>query len=466
MPLSLGLLVWLALPLVLLRWSKDPTEASARALWIPVIWLLIISSRLPSQWLGLRKTSITTAIEEGSSLDRTIFLVLIVLSLWILTTRRLNWAELFARNSALMWLLVFALASVAWSDFPFVAFKRWIRDLGIYVMVLIVLSDRRPQMAIVTVIRRFSCILLFLSLILIKYYPQFGVLYDQWSGLPEYVGATTSKNMLGVVCLISGLFYFWDTMGRWAERKTPAIRRVLFANITLIAIMMWVLRLSNSATSQACLILGLLIMTIIRSNWAKSNPRRVTIGIPVALAVFVILEFVFGISSVVVQLLGRDPTLTGRTGIWDAVLQVQTSPLFGVGYQSFWMGDRLAAVWRILSTGSLNEAHNGYLETYLNLGCIGLSLLLVFMVSSYRTMCRQLAVFPHFTSLGLTLWTITVFYNFTESAFGASLLWGLLLLCAMVVPRSDKMPPQRTESIKRQTATAPQAYAIRTPMGE
>ena len=177
MPAWLGALVWAALGLVLLRWSSKDAKES-RALWVPVIWLFIISSRLPSQWLGLTPISVSTAFEEGSPVDRIIYLSLIIVALCILYSRRLNWGELFARNSALLLLLLFALVSVIWSDFPYVAFKRWFRDLGLYLMILVVLSDRRPEIAVSTVIRRFSYILLFLSLILVKYYTYIAVFYD------------------------------------------------------------------------------------------------------------------------------------------------------------------------------------------------------------------------------------------------------------------------------------------------
>ena len=41
--------------------------------------------------------------------------------------------------------------------------------------------------------------------------------------------------------------------------------------------------------------------------------------------------------------------------------------------------------------GPLNESHNGYLEVYLNLGLIGVSLLVGFLITSYRNICRQFA---------------------------------------------------------------------------
>src|SRR5689334_6665746 len=128
--MNIGLLAWFGLLLGLLRWSKDQNESPA--LWLPVAWLFIIATKLPSQWLGLTPASFNTAFEEGSSLDRIVYLTLISIAIWVLTTRQIDWADLFAQNYSLVLILVFALASVTWSDFPYVTFKRWFRDLGTY----------------------------------------------------------------------------------------------------------------------------------------------------------------------------------------------------------------------------------------------------------------------------------------------------------------------------------------------
>jgi len=462
----LGALEWAVLGLVLLRWSSKDGKQSP-ALWVPVIWLFIISSKLPSQWLGLNPMSLTTAFEEGSNLDRIIYLSLIVACLCILSTRRLNWGELLARNSALLWLLLFALVSVIWSDFTYVAFKRWFRDLGLYLMILVVLTDSRPEIAISTVIRRSLSIVLFLSLILIKYYTYIGISYDRYTGAPEYLGATTSKNVLGGVCLISGLFFFWDILSRWPQRKTPGAKRVLFANIVLFALTVRLLSMSNSATSKACLVIGCVVIALLRSQWARAKPRRIAAAIPAVLAAYAVLEVVFDLSTVVAEFLGRDPTLHGRTGIWDTVLRFQTSPLLGMGYESFWMGDRLVAVARSLNGAYLNEAHNGYLETYLNLGVVGVALLVLFMISSYRTVFRRFTVSPNFGSLGVAFWVVMVFYNFTEAAFGGSLLWCALLLLVLVVPRPNELSAREMHRVdKTKIATALNDPRARRPIAE
>ncbi len=86
-----------------------------------------------------------------------------------------------------------------------------------------------------------------------------------------------------------------------------------------------------------------------------------------------------------------------------------------------------------------NEAHNGYLEVYLNLGIVGLLLLVGFLISSYRTICRRLNPFSSLGSLSLALWTILPFYNVTEAAFKGQLMLLTFLLGAIVVPAAPSV---------------------------
>ena len=208
MPPTLALVIWFVLLIGLLYWDPAKESQSSLALWVPLIWMFILGSRLPAQWLaGTVSGPAAQALEEGNPLDRAVFSVLILLALVILFSRAFNWGKFFANNFALTALLLFALLSVVWSDFPFIALKRWFRDLGNYLVILVVVSDPRPLEAVRTMLRRLCYLLIPLSILIYKYYPQIGKQYDPWTGLAMFVGATTSKNMLGVLCLISGVFF-------------------------------------------------------------------------------------------------------------------------------------------------------------------------------------------------------------------------------------------------------------------
>ena len=435
MPPIVAIAMWLVLLLALLAFDPAKTPKTSLALWVPVIWLFILGSRGPSQWIGGDLGYSAEAMEEGNPIDHIVFLSLILLAVLILALRNFPWAGFLNRNIALMTYLFFALLSVTWSDFPFNAFKHWFRDLGNYVVILVVLSDPDPLEATrsALVLRRFGYLLLPLSVVFIKYFPENGKAYDTWTGGATYIGATTSKNMLGIACLISGLYYFWDIVERWAERRQRKTKRIIIVDACFIAMTLWLLRTCDSATSLLCLVLGCIVIVAAHRRMFQRNPGFLKVLIPAGFILYLVLIFGSGMLAQFAGSVGRNSTLSGRTQIWDLVLSVHTNPFLGTGYESFWLGPRLLKLWSS-GFGTINESHNGYLEVYLNLGFAGLVLLIAFLLTGYQTIFKR---FKPFTSLGpltLAIWTVFLFHNITEADFRSGPLWLVLLLGTLVVP--------------------------------
>lgn len=437
MPPSLALILWLVLLVTLFCFDPAKDRGTSPALWVPLIWMFILGTRLPSQWLSGQLRPAGAVLEEGDPLNRSVSLVLILLAICILASRSFKWGAFFARNAALSALLLFALVSVLWSDYPFVAFKRWFRDFGNYAVILVALSDPRPLEAVRTLLRRLCYLIIPLSILIIKYYPEIGRVYDGWTGVPQIVGPTTSKNMLGLACLLSGLFFFWDILTRWPDREDRRTRRILVVNVAFIAGTLWVLNLSSSTTSIVCLALGCLVMAASHIKAFQRHPGFLKPIIPAGFLLYLVIAFGLGMNGDLAQAVGKDPTLTDRTKIWAVVLGIHTDPLLGTGYESFWLGPRLQRVWQS-GLGGINEAHNGYLQVYLNLGMIGVVLLIGFLIASYRAICSGPRSSSSLVSLACAVWTVLVFYNMTEAAFMGGLLWMMLLLGIVAVPKRTK----------------------------
>jgi exopolysaccharide production protein ExoQ len=374
------------------------------------------------------------SLEEGNPLDRTIFTILILLSIGVLISRSFRWSAFASRNLALIAFLLFALLSVLWSDFPFVAFKRWFRDLGNYLVILVVLSDHRPLEAVRTVLRRLGYLLIPLSILLIKYFPAIGVEYWMWTGQVMFRGPTTGKNLLGAICLVSGLFFFWDTVNRWADIKQKRTKRIIVVNFVFMIMTLWLLIIVRSSTSTVCLLIGCMVVVAAHSKWAVRHPTFLKFIIPASFCLYVIFAFGLDLQGQFTRLVGRDPTLTERTEIWKGVLSLNTNPLIGTGYESFWLGPRLDWLWKQKAIHGINEAHDGYLEIYLNLGLIGLGLLVGFLIASYRTICKKLTTQRGFASFAIAMWAIVLFYNVTEAAFKFHWMWVTFLIGAIDVP--------------------------------
>jgi exopolysaccharide production protein ExoQ len=195
---------------------------------------------------------------------------------------------------------------------------------------------------------------------------------------------------------------------------------------------LWLLRLSHSATSQLCVVIGGIVIAAAHSRFARTNPFLLKVAIPAAACLYLVLEFAVGITESVAVAMGRNPSLTGRTDLWEATMALNPSHLLGAGYESFWLGDRLQALWGVFYWQP-TQAHSGYVEVYLNLGLLGLVLLGAVLLGGYQRIWG-LSSPAGYASLGLAWWTILVLYNVTEAAFKNHRLWFMFLLVSVVLP--------------------------------
>ncbi len=443
MPPSLALCVFFILLVALLAFDPAKDSRVSLALWVPWTWMVIVGSRLPSQWLGADTgAAAAQGLQDGDPLDRTVFLLLIVLAAAVLRSRSFRWGHFFAHNIALTALLSFCLLSVIWSDFPFVAFKRWFRDLGNYIVILVVLSDPHPLEALRTLLRRLCYLLIPLSIVLIKYFPQLGRSYDEFTGGVTYSGVQTSKYLLGTLCMISGIFFFWDTVTRWSKRGERRTRRIVAVNVAFFAMTLWLLYMANAATCRVCLLLGCMVVAAAHSKAVRRHPRPLMFLIPLSVCLCLFLVFGIDMKASIAGAVGRDPTFTDRTLLWSYLIKMKTNPVIGTGYESFWLGHRLQELWANF-VFLPNQAHNGYLEVYLNLGVVGVLFVALFLIASYRTICKRFSSQPSQSSFFLALWAILPIYNITTSDFGkGELMWLTFLLGAIVVPRPAGRPRQ------------------------
>ena len=262
------------------------------------------------------------------------------------------------------------LVSILWSDMPFISFKRWIRELTAIVMALVVMTEQDPRLAMQVILRRTVYILIPFSLLLIKYFPDYGVEYGRWSGERMWVGVTLQKNALGRLCIVSAFYLVWTFIRRWHGRDIAVGKYQTHAEVFLLLFTLYLLKgppNAYPATAIAVLVVG--IGTYVGLLWMKKLGRHPRGNILMTCVVFVIglgiITPIVGGSSVAgfTSILGRDATLTGRTEIWAGLLPVAARrPILGSGYGALWTPQ--------LSSPPVPEieAHNGYLEVLLQLG--------------------------------------------------------------------------------------------------
>lgn len=151
---------------------------------------------------------------------------------------------------------------------------------------------------------------------------------------------------------------------------------------------------SQSATAIVVAVLLVVLNVAVLVIQGFGHERRRAIGAVVAglcalgaLLVVLNLDRVLGI-------LGRNATLTNRTGIWEAIAhEAAKRPLFGYGWDSVWGSGRSPGTE--INDGfsyQINHAHSIYFELWLVLGFVGLGFLLASLLLIFGFAARGVLV--------------------------------------------------------------------------
>jgi exopolysaccharide production protein ExoQ len=447
---------------VLFWLERDPGYRPSPALWLAVASLLISGSRPLTSWVQSQQQVSMEQYTEASPVDAIVALVLIVAGGVVLAGRSGQIARFIRANPTVVLFVFYCALSVFWSDYPGITFKRWIRLLGDFMPILIVLTNRDPARAIKWVLIRVAFIVLPVSILLIKYYPGLSRYYDTWTGMGYVSGVSTDKNMLGALCLVYGAAVLFCFVGLWHQRNSRIRNRRLVAYGVVLAMLFWLFSLAHSMTALSCFCFASFLIVITGTFKIARKLSIVHLLVTGIIGTaFSVLFLHIGEDAALAQL-GRNSTLTGRTDIWSGLLQFAGNPLVGTGYETFWLGERMTRIWQ--SGGILlgiNEAHNGYLEVYLNLGWIGVALLAALIVTGYRNVLATLRHDFDAATLKLAFFVLAIVYSFTEAGFRAgSPVWFAFFFAIFAVPAAPILRHSRWQNKDRLKESEPKLVTV------
>ena len=455
------ILVLSALMLLVYRRDSLYRPGVSLAVWIPTLWLAIIASRPVSAWFmsGEFPQSPEYSL-EGTPLDRNCYLALILAALFVLARRGLDWKAIHQQNWPIVLFYGYLFISITWANVPPVSFKRWFKEMGNVWMALLILSEVNPQQAIRAVLVRSAYLLLPLSVILILYFPAIGRFYSVHSGEFAATGVTMQKNSLGALVLVCGLGVIWDWLERshadakmrkrQRDRHSPReieppldaavhimMNRVEFyVPLAILGTGAWLLLMSDSKTSIFSLLLGAVILASIRLPVLKKRIRAFGSYAIAIVAGYFFLDWVLGIKEILVHLMGRDLTFTGRTDVWKALLDLHTNPIIGTGFCSFWSDNSYRSQ---LPEWVAFSAHNGYLETYLDGGVVAVFLLLLMLGTIASRVNRQLIAGDRFAPVRMAFLVVVCIANIAESHFGRMSPVGFMfLISGLTIPEKRR----------------------------
>jgi len=183
-----------------------------------------------------------------------------------------------------------------------------------------------------------------------------------------------SKNMVAQALAIGILSGFWVV----CDRQQPAIVR-LIALVALFAAPPMLL----SANSEGALLAGGLALAcslvpyLMRGLHPNTRIFLVCFGVLVGSVAVVFSLLLFdNLFDLLLQSIGKDVSLTGRTLLWSHALGVIADHPFGVGLQAYWNDSNIDAV-RFWETFYIDNHygfhfHDLWLETGVELGVIGI----------------------------------------------------------------------------------------------
>ncbi len=416
---------------------KNREESVSAVMWVPLLWLLRCGSRSLAYWLD---PEMAVVVEQdylyGNPFDRYFFVVLEIIGVSVLLWRRFTLLTFIKNNKLIVLLYLFMAVSMLWSQFPEVALRRWVRTMGDLIMVLVILTEVDVEASVQWMLRRFAYLLVPLSVILVKYYRHLGVAYDYSGRFEMWIGVTTHKNSLAQVAAVAALFFIWAFLRKKAT---------LF-DIPVMVMALWLLagsRTSNSVTSILAFLLGsVLMVAFIRMKNVKALATFIALVLPLLFLTEVVLE-VFLRSSIFFEVLessGRDESLTGRTDLWVEVIRIgMNHPFVGAGYGTFWMGDLTHNLWDIFPWRP-GQAHNGYIDLFVETGFVGLLLIIAIVVRGIKSSWLMIANGDEYGKLRLIWIVLIIMYNISESSFTkpTTILWFLFLLFAIHDPQEQQ----------------------------
>ncbi len=370
-----------------LRSAADLTpslfDQAVCAIGLILLWdaLLSVLMSAPSQRFILRAGGAPES--SGDTIKQLIFAGLYATAL--LRIVMLHGVRAFRYLSIPMALMVvLALASSQWSHDPSLTIRRSVALIGTTIFGLYA-GLSYGEVALARLIHRAVFVLAVLSALLAVGLPSYGLMPAEQGS--QWRGVFSHKNGLG------DAMAFGLTAGLFVLRSRPVTDTMAMVwRLGTFAVMAGCLAMSGSATALIVAMAGMtLVMLVTHRQDAGSLAIELYGGIMVIMlaAIFAILNL-----ETIVTLLGRDITLTGRTLIWEfAFGMIEQQPVLGYGFSAFWSGlDAPGALfWRTSGRFDIH-AHNGFIQTTLDVGLLGIGLFLVAYVIYLSRIARIVPV--------------------------------------------------------------------------
>ena len=265
------------------------------------------------------------------------------------------------QNKLLLLAPAFAGLSAAWSVSPTLTLRATFQLL-MTTGFAFYLSERYSTERLMKILVFLGWIVAGLSLLLVVFAPAVGIYHRDSSG--AWQGIFSHKNFLGV-----GMAFFLLPIFFIPGRRGG---KIAYSIVLLFLVAMSQSRGAWFDTAGVLMFVAWLKL----SHRVKKQEFFLSVIVTVAIAVFLVA---LGVAyyEPFLRWIGKDPTMTGRTEIYAAVLQsIVKHPALGYGFGAFWfLNPESVTIGMKIGWTSIGYAENGILEMGLQLGIVGLVLI-------------------------------------------------------------------------------------------
>jgi O-antigen ligase len=307
--------------------------------------------------------------------DHVIILTVFSVVLVLIGSKLKSVLILCSRGREFVVLAGLALGSCLWSQLPRISLLASLY-FAINILFAFYLYQRFNHRQVLQLLLTIGWICLVSSIILSLFFPKYGISQvptpGAWRGIYEH------KNGCAEMTIFLLAAAFFAPLGGLLSR----VFRIAYILLSVILIVM-----SKSMTGWL-LLAFLLAYALFMRVFQRFRKKDGVVLVLVLVVVGMVPLAIIGISyfKEIMYLVGKDPTLTGRTTIWRAVVvAAMKRPLLGYGYKAFWTGLQGESSNVLLANGwSFDQAHNGYLEVWLGVGALGVGVVLYSLIKALR----------------------------------------------------------------------------------
>lgn len=293
---------------------------------------------------------------------------------WIALSRLRPLAYLASANLWPMLYMCLVVSSTLWSIHPEITIRRGVGYI-LTVIVAALLPLRFGVTGSMKVLSVSFVISALGSFAFVAILPQYGIMHQAdlegcWQGV------FLTKNLLGAVMTVAIFVELYLLV------RCP--RKEWWRTITLSSFV--TLLVFSRSMTQLLVALAYVVGAGAYLLWRRSGWRSLVAIATTTCTVFLGFALVLSKPQSALQIIGKDSTLTGRTAIWPAILElVEERPVLGWGYRAMWQpNDATTAIVDSVAGWGVPSSHNAILEIALELGWSGVVIMGIMICLAFR----------------------------------------------------------------------------------